>query len=112
MPRAIASLSLSFGLVSIPVKLFSATEASSAVRFKLMRADGARIRQQYVSDAPSDERAEHVAATASNSKRFSRPQPSPLAQASNVRELRAAEILPPQHALDIDEPTLPVVERD
>ena len=42
MPRAIASLSLSFGLVSIPVKLYSATEASAVVRFKLMRADGAR----------------------------------------------------------------------
>jgi len=35
-----------------------------------------------------------------------------LAQSSNVRELRAAEILPPQRALDIDEPTLSVVERD
>jgi len=113
MPRAIASLSLSFGLVSIPVKLYSATEASSAVRFKLMRADGARVRQQYVSDAPTDERAEPVRATPSNSKRPSvRQDPEPLAQSSNVRELRAAEILPPQQALDIDEPTLSVVERD
>jgi len=113
MPRAIASLSLSFGLVSIPVKLFSATEASSAVRFKLMRADGARVRQQYVSDAPTDERPEPVAATPSNLKHSSRRQdPPPLAQSSNVRELRAAEILPPQRALDIDEPTLSVVERD
>ena len=60
MPRAIASLSLSFGLVSIPVKLYSATEASSAVRFKLMRADGARVRQQYVSDEPMDECLQHV----------------------------------------------------
>ena len=31
MPRSIASLSLSFGLVSIPVKLYSATESSSAI---------------------------------------------------------------------------------
>jgi DNA end-binding protein Ku len=50
--RSIASLSLSFGLVSIPVKLYSATESSSAVRFKLMGAGGARVRQQYVTDAP------------------------------------------------------------
>jgi len=50
-----ASLSLSFVLVSIPVKLYSATEASAAVRFKLMRADGARVRQQYVSDEPIDD---------------------------------------------------------
>jgi len=113
MPRAIASLSLSFGLVSIPVRLFSATEASSAVRFKLMRADGARVRQQYVSDAPTDERPEPVAATPSSSKRSSRRQdPPPWAQSSNVRELRAAEMLPPQRALDIEEPALSVVERD
>ena len=113
MPRAIASLSLSFGLVSIPVKLFSATEASSAVRFKLMRADGARVRQQYVSHAPTDERAEPGAATPSYSKRSSPClDPEPLAQSSNVRELRAAEILPPQRTLDIDEPTPSVVERD
>jgi len=113
MPRAIASLSLSFGLVSIPVKLFSATEASSAVRFKLMRADGARVRQQYVSDAPTDERPEPVAATPSSSKRSSRRQdPPPWAQSSNVRELRAAEMLPPQRALDIEEQALSVVERD
>jgi DNA end-binding protein Ku len=113
MPRAIASLSLSFGLVSIPVKLYSATEASTAVRFKLMRADGARVRQQYVSDAPIDERPEQHAVTPSTSMRSSwRQDPPPMAQSSNVRELRAAEILPPQRALDIDQPSLSVVERD
>jgi DNA end-binding protein Ku len=48
--RSIASLSLSFGLVSIPVKLYSATESTSAIRFKLMASGGARVRQQYVSD--------------------------------------------------------------
>jgi DNA end-binding protein Ku len=46
--RSIATLSLSFGLVSIPVKLYSATESASAIRFKLMAASGARVRQQYV----------------------------------------------------------------
>ena len=50
--RSIASLSLSFGLVSIPVKLYSATESSSAIRFKLMGVGGSRLRQQYVTDAP------------------------------------------------------------
>ena len=48
--RSIASLTLSFGLVSIPVKLYSATESSAAIRFKLMGAGGARLRQQYVND--------------------------------------------------------------
>ena len=41
--RAIATLSLTFGLVSIPVKVYSATESSSAVRFKLMGRGGARV---------------------------------------------------------------------
>jgi DNA end-binding protein Ku len=50
MPRAIASLSLTFGLVSIPVKLYSATQSSAAIRFKLMGRGGVRLRQQYVAD--------------------------------------------------------------
>jgi DNA end-binding protein Ku len=113
MPRAIASLSLSFGLVSIPVKLYSAAEAASAVRFKLMRADGARVRQQYVSDAPIDVTPEWEAATPSSSVRaLPRQRPAPGAQSSNVRELRAAEISPPQRALYSDESTPSVVERD
>jgi hypothetical protein len=35
-PRSIASLTLSFGLVSIPIKLFSATESKSSVSFNLV----------------------------------------------------------------------------
>ena len=46
--RAIASLSLTFGLVSIPVKLYSATKSSATIRFKLMGRGGVRLRQQYV----------------------------------------------------------------
>jgi DNA end-binding protein Ku len=48
--RSIASLSLSFGLVSIPVKLYSATETSGAVKFNLLTRDGGRLKQQYVSE--------------------------------------------------------------
>ena len=48
--RAIASLSLTFGLVSIPVKVYSATESSAGIRFKLMARGGARLRQQYVAE--------------------------------------------------------------
>ncbi len=47
--RSIASLSLTFGLVSIPVKLYSATESSATVSFNLLTPDGSRVRQQYVS---------------------------------------------------------------
>ena len=49
--RSIASLTLSFGLVSIPVKLYSATETASAVRFNLLAKDGSRLKQQYVSES-------------------------------------------------------------
>ena len=60
--RSIASLSLSFGLVSIPVKLYSATESSGTVRFNLLAADGSRVKQQYVSEQTGEllERSEMV----------------------------------------------------
>jgi DNA end-binding protein Ku len=46
--RSIASLTVSFGLVSIPVKLYSATEASKNISFNLLhKACGSRLRQQY-----------------------------------------------------------------
>ena len=48
--RSIASLTLSFGLVSIPVKLYSATETASAVKFNMLAKDGSRLKQQYVSE--------------------------------------------------------------
>ncbi|SOY77739.1 Ku protein [Cupriavidus taiwanensis] len=48
--RSLASLSLSFGLVSIPVKLYTATETSSAIRFNLLSKEGSRVKQQYISE--------------------------------------------------------------
>jgi DNA end-binding protein Ku len=48
--RSIASLTLTFGLVSIPVRLYSATESASSVKFNLLAKDGSRVRQQYVSE--------------------------------------------------------------
>jgi DNA end-binding protein Ku len=46
--RSIASLSLSFGLVSIPVKVYSATESSGGVHFNMLHSCGSRLKQQYV----------------------------------------------------------------
>ncbi len=47
--RSIASLTVSFGLVSIPVKLYSATEAAKAISFNLLhKACGSRLKQQYL----------------------------------------------------------------
>ena len=46
--RSIASLTISFGLVSIPVKLYSATQARAGISFNLIHKDcGSRLRQQY-----------------------------------------------------------------
>ncbi len=46
--RSIASLTISFGMVSIPVKLYSATEASRAISFNLLhKSCGSRLKQQY-----------------------------------------------------------------
>ncbi len=60
-PRSIASLTISFGLVAIPVKLYSATVSSERISFNLVRAkDGSRVKQQYVAvnDGKSVERSE------------------------------------------------------
>jgi DNA end-binding protein Ku len=47
--RSIASLTVSFGLVSIPVKLYSATQASGTISFNMLhKGCGSRLKQQYV----------------------------------------------------------------
>ena len=46
--RSIGSLTISFGMVSIPVKLYSATEASRGISFNLLhKGCGSRLKQQY-----------------------------------------------------------------
>lgn len=48
-PRSIGSLTISFGLVAIPVKLYSATQSASAISFNLLHKDcGSRLKQQYL----------------------------------------------------------------
>lgn len=47
--RSIASVNISFGLVSIPVKLYSATESSGGISFNLLHEKcGSRVQQQYI----------------------------------------------------------------
>lgn len=46
--RSIGSLTISFGLVAIPVKLYTATESSRQISFNFLHKDcGSRLRQQY-----------------------------------------------------------------
>jgi DNA end-binding protein Ku len=55
MPRAIATGQIAFGLVSIPVKLFSAAESSEKVSFNMLHGEcGSRIQQKLF--CPKDER--------------------------------------------------------
>ncbi len=78
--RSIASLTLGFGLVSIPVKLFSATESSASVRFNMLTKDGQRVRQQYISekDGKVVERAEMVKGYEFEKDKFVLFEPSEL----------------------------------
>lgn len=47
--RSIGSLTISFGLVAIPVKLYTATQSANAISFNLLHKDcGSRLKQQYV----------------------------------------------------------------
>src|ERR1700722_12339430 len=52
--RSIASLSLSFGLVTIPVKLYSATDSGADVRFNMLAPDGSRVKQQYIAESTGE----------------------------------------------------------
>ncbi len=54
--RSIASGTISFGLVSIPVKLYSATQSSAAISFNLLHSKcSGRLKQQYI--CPRDDNA-------------------------------------------------------
>jgi DNA end-binding protein Ku len=48
-PRPIGSANISFGLVSVPVSLYSASESSATVSFNMLhKSCGSRLKQQYV----------------------------------------------------------------
>jgi DNA end-binding protein Ku len=49
MARSIASATISFGMVSIPVDLYPATQSSAGISFNFLhKTCGSRLRQQYV----------------------------------------------------------------
>jgi DNA end-binding protein Ku len=48
-PRSIGSLTISFGLVAIPVKLYTATQSANTISFNLLhKTCGSRLKQQYI----------------------------------------------------------------
>jgi DNA end-binding protein Ku len=60
--RPIGSGTISFGLVSIPVKLFSTVDTTHSIHFNYLSKDGSRLKQQYIraSDGEVVERADQV----------------------------------------------------
>jgi DNA end-binding protein Ku len=47
--RSIGTATISFGLVSVPVNLYSSSESKSSVSFNMLhKKDGARLKQQYI----------------------------------------------------------------
>ncbi len=52
--RAISSATISFGLVSIPVKLYTTTDSSGQISFNMLHQCGSRLKQQYW--CPADEK--------------------------------------------------------
>src|SRR5262245_51990106 len=52
--RAISTATISFGLVSIPIKLYTTSESSAGVSFNMLHKCGTRLKQQYW--CPKDER--------------------------------------------------------
>jgi DNA end-binding protein Ku len=46
--RSMGSLTISFGLIAIPVKLYTATQSAGSISFNLLHKDcGSRLKQQY-----------------------------------------------------------------
>ena len=60
--RAIGSGTISFGLVAIPIKLYSTVDTTKAIRFNYLSKDGSRLKQQYIraSDGEVIERDDRV----------------------------------------------------
>lgn len=60
--RSMASVTIAFGLVSIPCKLFATADSTRAVRFNYLAKDGSRLRQQYIraSDGEVVERQDRI----------------------------------------------------
>ncbi len=94
--RSIGSLTISFGLVAIPVKLYTATQTANSISFNLLhKGCGSRLKQQYVclKDGQTVERDDMV-----KGYEFSKDQ---YVQFSN-EEIKAMEEIG-THSIDIAE---------
>jgi DNA end-binding protein Ku len=82
MPRSLATLTIAFGLVAIPVRLYPATQRSAVLRFRMMTPEGGTVRQRLEADEPWTARREaepHRMAEASPSDPIVGRDPMPTA---------------------------------
>lgn len=91
--RAIASGTISFGLVAIPIKLFSTVDTTKAIHFNYLSKDGSRLKQQYVraSDGKVVEPAEKVQGYEFSKGQYVMFTPQEI-KAMNVEATNAIEI--------------------
>ena len=47
--RSLQSVTITFGLVTIPVKMYAATNPRAGISFTMLDAEGGRVKQQYIS---------------------------------------------------------------
>ncbi|MBA2548263.1 MAG: Ku protein [Burkholderiaceae bacterium] len=52
--RSLQSVTITFGLVTIPVKMYAATNPRAGVSFTMLDAKGGRVKQQYISAESGD----------------------------------------------------------
>lgn len=52
--RSLQSVTITFGLVTIPVKMYSATNPRAGISFTMLDASGGRVKQQYISAESGD----------------------------------------------------------
>ena len=50
--RSLQSVTITFGLVTIPVKLYAATNPRAGISFTMLDANGGRVKQQYIRPSP------------------------------------------------------------
>jgi len=98
--RATGSGVISFGMVSIPVKLYSTVDTTKSIRFNMLRKDGARLKQQYVSASDGElvEKEDRV-----KGYEFSKGQyvlftseEMKAMDAKSTNEIEIAEFVPPE----------------
>ena len=52
--RSLQSVTITFGLVTIPVKMYAATNPRAGISFTMLDPGGGRVKQQYISAESGD----------------------------------------------------------